>query len=808
MPYISPFSTRRKQVVPSSNKGKPLTRTDFRGLDLSSPYDVVKENRSPFARNFRIYADEADSRKVAVSSRKGSGRYLDPLLETVDQQNTSTTGAADKTVGVLTEWKAMKYTAGATGPLTKLELRLKNTTTASGPIVVRVYSNNAGVPGDLLAESGILGADVTSSYAYVPVRFIEAPSVTNAAIYWIVAFIQDDGIDSYKWSSNTSTTLALTSNSTGSSWATTTYSLNFKAYISSTAVVKGATRYAPTSSVNKTILPIGTAIYQGNDGTGALTSILSGQNSSATDYNFTYADNKLFWVNGYDPLTTWDGTIVTDNSNLATNGTFEVNVTGWTGGTGTTVTRTTSAGEFKTGVAGMKLVGSGGNPAVSTFAITYEKGKQYTLSIYVKGTASQLVYPRAQGILGTAVTLTGGWDLVTYTFIATADTASTYGVQSGTNNATIYVDDVTLNFTGIRQVLHSQLPVLKLAKFHKNRFFGVSADDPNKLIWSEEPGNDDGAGKFWYEAYLSTSYSHVPVSKASDPIVAIIPFQDNLFIFTRTGKYILYGSDPGSFTIREATGKQGAISQKAMWADENYIYFASHDGFYRFNGSKDEIMTQLVQNEYADIADLDKVVVAKWNRQIRIYYPTSGSSVNDRCLIWHTVFEEWMLDTDAFVSYAVPWTDGDDDYRLVEVDSKVAAAHLAEQDYNNLGKAIDFKYYCKADSMMMPAVKKRMTKFFPILEGDGGNYPVNVGVDKDLANDTSYTAYNLTVGGARIGEFSVGDGTVISALTNFKPKRFRVSGHFYYGQVRIERKAINNRVRFIGYQLAIRMKRL
>ncbi len=404
--------------------------------------------------------------------------------------------------------------------------------------------------------------------------------------------------------------------------------------------------------------------------------------------------------------------------------------------------------------------------------------------------------------------MTGGWDLVTYTFIATASTASTYGVESGTNNATIYVDDVELRETGIRTITHSQLPVCKLGVFHKNRFFGVSAADPNKLIYSEEPGNDDSDGNFWYDAYLSTSFVYVPVSKASDPITAIWTFQDNLYVATRNSKHILYGSDPGSFILREATGKKGVISQNSVYADENYTYFVAFDGIYRFNGSKDEILTEFVQIEFDSTADVDKMAITKWKRQIRVYYPSVGSPVNNRCLIWHTVLEEWLLDTDAFVSRALPMTDGNDDYLLMEVSSTAPVVHYAEVDYNNLGKAIDFKYYCKADSMGVPAMRKRLTRFFPVLEGDGGDYPVSVGVDKDLANDTRFVDYELSVGGARIGQFLIGDGTLITNSVNFSPKRFRISGYGYYWQVRIQRNAINNRVRFIGYVLAFRTKRL
>lgn len=669
MPFVSPFSRRKAVPAPKANRGVPIVRLDWRGLDLTSPYDVVKDNRSPYAKNFRIYNEVSDTRRVSITSRKGAGEYLVPVGETLDQSNTSTTGAQDATVGIQSDWKAMKFVAGATGPLTKVELNIRAINSSAGPVIVRIHADNGGAPGTLLADSGILSSDIDETYAYVPTRFVEAPTVTNGQTYWIVAYMQDDGNGTYQWANNTASTLALTSDSLGLGWLSTSYSLNFKTYVSSTAKAKGIARYAPTNSNNTTVIAIGDNIYTANDNTGVLTSISSSQDSRATNVYFTYADDKLFWVNGYNQVQTWDGTTV------------------------------------------------------------------------------------------------------------------------GT-------------------VTHSQLPVLKLGTFHKNRFFGISASDPNKLIFSEEPGNDDGAGNLWYNAYLSTSFIYIPSPKASDPITAIIPFQDSLYIFTRTKKYVLAGSDPGSFSVRQAMGSKGAVSQNAVYADENYIYFGADDGIYRFNGAKDEIISDMIQTEYADIANPQDMFITKWKRIIRIFYPRSGESSNSRSLLWHTTYEEWMMDTDVHVSMAVPWTDGNDDNQLVEVSSKAPTAYFAEQDDNNLGKQIDFLYYCKYDALGNPAQRKRIVKFFPLLEGDGSDYTVSVGVDKDRQNTTRYNDLDLSVGGALIGHFRIGDGTTLARIVEFKPTRIRISGYAHYWQVRVQHKAINNPVQFIGYVLSIRAKRL
>ena len=628
---------------------------------------MVQKNRSPNARNFRMYAENTGDRRVTISSRKGAGRHLDPLSETISVSDQDTTNSTDALLGIDTNWKAMPFTPTTTGPLTMVDLRMKKNG-ATGPVRVEIWTNNSGAPGELLAESGILGSDIGDAVAYVTCRFYEAPSVTNGTQYWIVVYQQDDSTGNYVWRTNSASTLALTSANSGLSWTAAGYSLSYKAYVSDLNLIKGMTRYTPSNSTNKTLVAINQNVYRGDDGTHGLTSIVGSMNAAATEYYFTFMDDKAFWVNGYDSLKSWDGTTV---------------------------------------------------------------------------------------------------------------------------------DTIT----------HANLPILRYVIAYKERLWGLEAGDPNRMVYSELPGNDDGAGNEWYDAWLSTSYRYVPRPKANDPITGIVPFQDTLVIFTRSSKYILYGSDPGDFTMRESTGKKGATHQRAIWADENYIYFASNDGLYRFDGTNDLLISELVQTEVDAIADMDQVRVAKWNRQIRFYYPSAGSSVQNRCLIWHTVFEEWLLDTDTYVSMATPWTDGDDEYELAEVSSLAPAVHLAEQDDHAIGRAIDFEYDCKYDSLGNPAQRKRIVKLMPLLDA-AGNHPVEVGVDRDLKDDPRFTTLDLTVGGTTLGTFDLNDGVTLGMSEQFKPMRVRVSGAAYYWQLRFKRKGINNSTRVIGYVLSYRTKKL
>ena len=658
---------QRRQVTPPTNNPATQAIVDLRGLDLVSPYDMIEKNRSPFARNFRLYADDHGDRRVAVTTRKGSGFYTIPIGEALSEEEAV---ATDVDINfTTTEWAAMQF-AGDNRVLTKLELPLKRTD-GRGAVVVEIRVDNAGLPGDLVADSGLEGSEIEDTYNPVEVRFIEAP-LLEEPLYWIVVKTQSDGSGNYQWAGNSSGTSAATTNSGNGGWSNQAYSANYASYTSDNAEVKGLARYAPESADNVTLAVIGTTMYKYDDVDGTYTTVATGLNANATDYVFDYADGKIFWVNGYDDLKAYDGTTV-------------------------------------------------------------------------------------------------------------------------------------------ETITAANLPILADFCFHKTRLMGIPAGERNKLIWSEAPGNPstNASNQQWYYWYLSTSFLYTPEPKASDPVTAVISFQDNLYVVTTTGKWVLYGSDPGSYYLRESTGNKGVFSRRTVVKDENYIYFMGPDGlFYRHNGSIDEVISDRVLPEVRGIADRAKVFIVAWKSTIRFYYPANGAPKNNRCLIWHTIFEEWMIDTDAYVTRAISWKDGNDPRDLVEASATGPFLMKAEQNDHNLGKQMDFKYWMKYESFGSPARRKRIVKFFPLIEGNTGRYPVTVLMDKDRRDQPTSSEFMLETSGAIIGDFIIGDGTVFGSANVFAPRRLRVSGYAYYWQPRIERKAINNPVRFIGYELSYRQKRL
>jgi hypothetical protein len=240
-------------------------------------------------------------------TRKGFDFHSDAVGETLDQSQTSTTGAADQSFSETT-WLAQPMTTGSAGQLSKIEVRLKNDAAASGTILIEFYTNNGGVPGTFISRTSIDASELASSYAYEVSRFVNAPTLASATQYWIVARVQSVGSGSYKWSSTTTATTALVSTNSGTSWSSTSFALNFRQYYATAAPVKGLHRAYKSDGTTCTLFASGTTLYVVNEVSGALSVIKSGLSASATNYRFVTINDIVYYINEYDGLRKWDFT--------------------------------------------------------------------------------------------------------------------------------------------------------------------------------------------------------------------------------------------------------------------------------------------------------------------------------------------------------------------------------------------------------------------------------------------------------------------------------------------------------------------
>lgn len=361
-------------------------------------------------------------------------------------------------------------------------------------------------------------------------------------------------------------------------------------------------------------------------------------------------------------------------------------------------------------------------------------------------------------------------------------------------------------------ITHTNLPILSMIALHKNRIFGVAANDRNRLVFSEAPGKPDGVDvdERWYYYWPSTGFDYIPAPKTGSPISGLVSFQDSLVIFTQDNKYIYSGSDRGNFNIRQSTGAKGAVGPRGIASDENFIYFVSDDGFYRFNGSKDDNITvKTIQPLFDGCPRKHDISPVVWNNKVRWYMASKTSDVNDICPIYNVDLNgEWEMDLETYVDRAIYYDDADDNSELIEFSSYYAMPMLAEQNYHSLGAPIDFEYRLKYDSFGTPAQKKRLRRYFPILQGVDNTFRIQLMMDKDFENSPRTKEVLMSVNGSTIGNFNVGDGTEFGGDKSFKHHRQSYPGSAYYWQLRVARKGVNNRVAFTGAQYRYRIKRM
>jgi hypothetical protein len=248
-------------------------------------------------------------------TRKGFDFHSEAAGQAQDQAITAITGAANQSFSGVTRL-AQKFTAASSGKLTRLDVNIANDASATGTIIIALYSDSGGSPSSLLGYSSIAASTPTASLAYLTIRFANPPTVTAGSVYWVVQYSQS-GTGSYKWSSTTSATTAKVSTDSGMTWSTTTYALNFKQYYAPSGAVKGLFRATKTDGTKVTLMAQGTTLYSVDNVTGALTAIKTGLSASATLYRFQMANDIVYYVNSYDGYRKWDFT--TESQVNATN---------------------------------------------------------------------------------------------------------------------------------------------------------------------------------------------------------------------------------------------------------------------------------------------------------------------------------------------------------------------------------------------------------------------------------------------------------------------------------------------------------
>jgi hypothetical protein len=333
---------------------------------------------------------------------------------------------------------------------------------------------------------------------------------------------------------------------------------------------------------------------------------------------------------------------------------------------------------------------------------------------------------------------------------------------------------------------------------HKNRVFFSQPSDKSRIFFSDAANEN---------SYPSVNFLYFPAPRSSDPITAMVTFQDNLVVFTAETKYILYGSDLGQFTIRQALGTKGAASQEAVDADRNFCYFKADDQFYTFNGSSDQLLSDKVQPEFDNIISDNNTAVKVYNNQVRVYYTPSGQAANNRVLLYNDIYRQWFMDTGSYTGLPGVFQQ-DQGNPLVEASSLYGALFYAEVAYNDLGGPIDMKYWTPYNKYISAMSKDRVRKFHPEIRPGDTTFVMQIGKDVDFANSPLMQNYTVSSGGNAWGGSTTVWGAFKWGGNTYQDTPVSMSGRGQHTQYRFERYGANTPVELYGYAALIRSSRL
>lgn len=359
-----------------------------------------------------------------------------------------------------------------------------------------------------------------------------------------------------------------------------------------------------------------------------------------------------------------------------------------------------------------------------------------------------------------------------------------------------HVDDLTMFTDGnsqLRQWDGTDVTVVSGAPvspnnviIFKNRAMVVPSGDPTKVMFS---------ALYDFKTWPSVNFFYVPRPKSPDSITAWIEFQDNLVIFTHETKHVVFGSDISTFTRKEAVGTKGAISQEAVTADRNLIYFVADDKMvYGYNGATDQLLSGKIEPEL-QTADPSSFRLHVYRNQLRVYY-RKASTGEQRMALLDLEQKQWWIDTGRNVMGSIEWTQNDNE--LIEFSSRVGQFFYGERGYSDLGKAIDFKYWTAYKAYGSGAAKDRIKKFRPIVRPAAQRFYLSVGRDIDFLNRPQMRDWLVDGGGAVWGGFKWGDGTVYGGkkmIDNASP----MNGRGKHTQYRFEHKGVEQQVELYGY---------
>ncbi|HJQ07998.1 MAG TPA: hypothetical protein VJ836_00790 [Candidatus Saccharimonadales bacterium] len=387
------------------------------------------------------------------------------------------------------------------------------------------------------------------------------------------------------------------------------------------------------------------------------------------------------------------------------------------------------------------------------------------------------------------------------------NTNATYCRFEFVNDTLFYVTGLQkprkYNFTAASEVSAAPENAAAIIK-HKGLVFFLSADDVTKMFFTNFA---------LYETFTSTDFVYVDAPKTSDPAVGFAKLNGNLFISTRKNKFILYGSENATFRLDEAPGQKGTFTQESMVYDQNYIYLASDDGIYQYNGAEEKNIAKDILNRWTELTNKSNTVLELFNNRLYVWYTPNGQSENTKCFVYNTLYGIWESeDTNTYISRAYSRFEVDD--KFIQASNRVGMVMYAEQstnDYSNMGEPLTWELRTHYNHYETPAQFKRAPTYRPHFDAQTGNYSVQVGYATDYNDSPTFADIALQGSGPTFNSgYTFNSGVQFGGSQQINPmdSGVNIPGEWRRLQLRYKHYAAREPVTFDGYVMTVETQRL
>ena len=330
----------------------------------------------------------------------------------------------------------------------------------------------------------------------------------------------------------------------------------------------------------------------------------------------------------------------------------------------------------------------------------------------------------------------------------------------------------------------STINAAKGGTLHKQRLYawGVPAN-PSKMYWSE-PGNpedfhtiaDDKAGS--ENVFIDDGTIINGIKSSGDVLWVSKQSAEDTGLGLEGNIFGVFGNSPAESTIKKIA-HFSALSQEAMLDYDGVMIIASPEGVFSLSGRGIAMLSRDIQSEYLAIPDKRTICLGRYQNQVWMAYPTSGTN-NNQVFVLDMALGRWS----KYVGNGNirVMTNHPDGSLLTGTASGSVYVHKQVNGEHDNGAGIQFVWETP-DLSFGDFSKDKIGKLFFVHAKDTGSFTLTMKryLDGELQSDSS--AYTFSVAAAGNIDRVVERMVLPSTDRNSKFIRFRLENEEAGGDV-------------------------